>query len=65
MCRVQSPTFAPAVISTSPAACWPRGLDKPALLDEIVRWADRDKLVPAFYNLADDDLPLVRAAAFK
>ncbi len=39
--------------------------DKPALLEEIVRWADRDQLVLAFYNLADEDLPLVRSHGFQ
>jgi phosphatidylglycerol lysyltransferase len=38
---------------------------KASLLAEIVRWADREQLVLTFYNLTDDDLPLVRNAGFQ
>ncbi|MBI3839583.1 MAG: DUF2156 domain-containing protein [Planctomycetia bacterium] len=38
---------------------------KPQLLAEIVCWADRERLVLSFYNLTDDDLPLVRDAGFQ
>ncbi len=39
--------------------------DKHQLLAEIVRWADREQLVLSFYNLTDDDLPLVRNVGFQ
>ncbi len=39
--------------------------DKPALLLEVVRWAERERLVLSFYNLTDDDVPLVRDFGFQ
>ncbi|HEV3136914.1 MAG TPA: phosphatidylglycerol lysyltransferase domain-containing protein, partial [Pirellulales bacterium] len=38
---------------------------KSQLLAEIVHWADRERLVLTFYNLTDDDLPLVRDFGFQ
>jgi phosphatidylglycerol lysyltransferase len=38
---------------------------KRQLLDEITCWADDEQLVLSFYNLTDDDLPLVRGAGFQ
>jgi lysylphosphatidylglycerol synthetase-like protein (DUF2156 family) len=38
---------------------------KSLLLAEMIRWADRERLVLSFYNLTDDDLPLVRGAGFQ
>jgi phosphatidylglycerol lysyltransferase len=38
---------------------------KADLLVEMVRWSERDRLVPSFYNLTDDDLPLFRDHGFQ
>jgi phosphatidylglycerol lysyltransferase len=38
---------------------------KEELLAEVVRWADRERLLLSFYNLTDDDLPLVREHGFQ
>ena len=39
--------------------------DKPALLAELVAWAGQRGLFLSFYNLLDDDLPLLRQHGFQ